>query len=46
VTNTLTPVNFRRAHILATLFMLACSGVQHILCVVFVLFVFFLCILC
>jgi hypothetical protein len=43
----LPPVVCRRAHVLFTLFVfIAYSGVQHILCCVFVLFFFVLCTLC
>jgi hypothetical protein len=37
------PVVCRRVHVLFTLFVFVHSGVQHILCCVFVLFVFVLC---
>ena len=42
------PVVYRRTHILFTLFLFvfSYSGVQHILCCVFVLFFFVLCTLC
>ena len=50
VSSSLPPVVCRRAHVLFTLyvvfFLLPNSGVQHILCCVFVLFVFVLCIQC
>ena len=44
--SSLPPVVCRRAHVLFTLCLFACSGVQHILCCVFVLFFFVLCALC
>ena len=45
--SSLPPVVYRRVHVLFTLFVLfAHSGVQYILCCVFVLFFFVLCTLC
>jgi len=45
--SSLSPVICRRAHVLfAFLCLFAYSGVQHILCYVFALFVFVLCALC
>ena len=45
--SSLPPVVCKRAHVLFTLFVFVCySGVQHMLCCVFVLFFFVLCTLC